>query len=420
MQQDAGSTRRPGARLLCLEPLEDRQLLSGINPLGGSPTPPPPEPEMGVVSAAVPRSPPAADRQPTLVSFTDVSAPTAAPYRATNPTSTPSDNAAASPNDGTPDGEAGEPGASPSSEPAGGSAQQTNLATQETTYSPGAYSPASGSAAEAMAIPGTAATGKSAPYVQSQPSMADPTPGDDRGAASGAAEQSEDYSRHGGANQMSEASSYAVYGQQAQGAPPAEQVAAAVPARPPLSDHPASAAAQAEGRPLQPAVSSLLAEPAKEITDPVGVVRLQQSSGFGSVWFVSPLHRPAPEEIPSDGLVEDHREPARAPTSSDPAHLAPQLGRLLVGALPVHLTTLNRAVDEFFARLESLDEDGWALPVTERMAPWVVLALTATGAFEFARRRLGSSEPSAPSAAGGDLDWDLSTVLALLPPEDAP
>lgn len=406
MQQDARSARfRPRARLLSVEPLEDRHLLSGISLLVGSQAPLPLE--QGTDSAVVRVSEPEAGR-------------------ATKPSS----NAATAPNDATPDGDAGQAdrsgatqsGAYPSTGTTDGSARQTDTATQGATYSSEAYPQARDGATGATTAPHAVATGTSDSYSPSQPTTTDPTPGDDRGTAYGTAGQSENYARRGAANPTSEVNTYAAYGQQAPGVTLAVQVAPVAPVRPQLSDQPTPGAAHATGTP-QPTASSLSAEAAKGITDPSGAVRFLRTPDPGGGWFVAPLDGRTPEEIVPDvpdPPVEYRPETARALPNGDPTDLAAQLGSLLEGTLPVDLTALNQAANEFFGRLESLADEVWALPATERLTRWVVLALTLVGAVEFARRRRGSSESFAESAGGGNSDWDFSTVLALFPPEDAP
>jgi hypothetical protein len=347
MKLDAGSARRrSGTSLLWLEPLEDRQPLSGINPVGAGQALPTPEANMAVVSSAVPISAQEASQQTSHVSPRDATGSTTAPYRATNPSANASGDAANYPYDATPADMPGE------------------------------------------------------------------------GYRSGAG-QSEYYSQSGAANQTSLESAYALFGQQGLGVTPGVKAADVVLAPVQLSENPAPRAAEAAGSP-PPTVDLLSAEAAKGIADPAGAVHFQRPPNSRDVGFVAALQLQTPEELASDAPVEGHPAPARALATGEWIYLAPQLGNLLGGAVPVDLTTLNRTVDELFSRLEGLAEDVWALPATWRLSPWVVLALAGTGAFEFTRRWLRSPEPAIPSADGEDSDWILPSALALFPPEEMP
>jgi uncharacterized protein (TIGR03118 family) len=72
-------------------------------------------------------------------------------------------------------------------------------------------------------------------------------------------------------------------------------------------------------------------------------------------------------------------------TSTDPIQSAPQSGSLLGGALTIDLGHLKGAVDHFFARLDELAEN--MSPETQRLVQWLLAGATATGMFEFVRRR---------------------------------
>jgi hypothetical protein len=172
--------------------------------------------------------------------------------------------------------------------------------------------------------------------------------------------------------------------------------------RPPFSSPPAGAAvpaAQAE----RATTVAFSADGAKGVSD-VGIVS-QASPG-------------SEEEIVQEGNAAEQPETAHGLTMSDLGKLAAQQGGLLMGALPIDLTNLNGAVDEFFGRFEELAADGWALSAKGQMVSWVLAAVVATGAFEFARRRLASSEPNLLSEENDTVSWAPSTVLALLPSEE--
>jgi hypothetical protein len=93
--------------------------------------------------------------------------------------------------------------------------------------------------------------------------------------------------------------------------------------------------------------------------------------------------------------------------------LAPQLGPLLVGALPISLAALERAADAFLAGLDNLTEVVTASEAP-RLFPWLGAAALAAGAYEFARRRVG---PSGRGGRGGPT-WAPFPVLAVLPSEE--
>lgn len=76
-------------------------------------------------------------------------------------------------------------------------------------------------------------------------------------------------------------------------------------------------------------------------------------------------------ETPGDILMA---EPL-SPLTSSLLDLAPRLGNALQGALPIDWPALAQGADQFFARLESLEQGFFASPLLTRLVPW--LALTA-------------------------------------------
>jgi hypothetical protein len=113
----------------------------------------------------------------------------------------------------------------------------------------------------------------------------------------------------------------------------------------------------------------------------------------------------APESAPGEELEAHPNTPAEA-VAELPLFLPTD--RLLVGPLPSDLPALQRAAEEFFARLEALADDVAASPASPGLAPLLVVATVAAGAIEFARRRAFRPEGR----------WAPSPVFAVLPPED--
>jgi uncharacterized protein (TIGR03118 family) len=148
---------------------------------------------------------------------------------------------------------------------------------------------------------------------------------------------------------------------------------------------------------------------------PVTVVPPPTESSADQVMFVSLVPTQTTLSKVPDMMMEALAETPGA--STVPPQPAPRLGNLLGGALVVDLANLKGAVDNFFARLEDLAETMAASPDTIRLVHWLLVGATATGAFEFARRKT-----AAPlGRISGDEDdplWAPFPVLAVLPPED--
>jgi hypothetical protein len=250
--------------------------------------------------------------------------------------------------------------------------------------------------------------------------MADSTPGDDQGTGSGATTgQSAPYAPQGGGYPPAEAAYTAAYEQSAQAATPEPAATPAGHTHEPFVGGVVVAAAHAAPADLATGVA-LAMEATRGAPEAFPLVHLQREPAPGGAELVSHLPGLAEGEVVTEGTVTEQPDTAHELTRSDPSQLAPQQGSLLVGALPIDLTTLNRAVDNFFVRFEGLAADGWSLPATGRLVPWVMAALLVTGAFEVARRRLGSAQPHHFSGEGDTASWDPSSVLALLPAEEAP
>jgi hypothetical protein len=246
------------------------------------------------------------------------------------------------------------------------------------------------------------------------------TPGYDPSTGYSAAfAQSAAYAAQGASYGRPEAAAYTAYEQPAQAASSVLAATRVAPAREPLAGDPAAAAAQAA--PSNPAAgAALAAEGAKGVTELLTVVRLQHALIPSAVAFMSGLSFLLQGDAVLEGTVGELPDTTGPVASSLPFNLIPQQGNLLVGALPIDLANLRRAVDDFFVRLENLAAEGWTLPATKLLVPWTTAALLATGAFVFARRRPGSSQLHTPFRDGDAATWDPSSVLALLPPEDTP
>jgi uncharacterized protein (TIGR03118 family) len=148
---------------------------------------------------------------------------------------------------------------------------------------------------------------------------------------------------------------------------------------------------------------------------PVTAVPPAAESSADQVMFVSLVAKQATLAKVPDMIIEELAATPAASTA--PAQPAPRLGSLLGGALVVDLANLKGAVDNFFARLEDLAETMAVSPDTIRLVHWLLAGVTATGAFEFARRKTVAP----PGRTSGDQDdplWAPFPVLAVLPPED--
>jgi uncharacterized protein (TIGR03118 family) len=149
---------------------------------------------------------------------------------------------------------------------------------------------------------------------------------------------------------------------------------------------------------------------------PVAATPPNAESSVDAVSFVSLVPTQAALTKASNMLAEEWVEAPIA--SAAPVQPAPRLGSLLGGALVIDLANIKGAVDGFFARLEDLAEMA-ASPDTMRLVHWLLAGVTATGAFEFARRKTMSSSGRTPDDQDDPL-WAPFPVLAVLPPEDQP
>jgi hypothetical protein len=155
---------------------------------------------------------------------------------------------------------------------------------------------------------------------------------------------------------------------------------------------------------------------------PVNLVKVdsqQPGPHGGSVSNVMPPFEVAPQNEPSS-LVEEQPGASVSRMVAAPSGLAPQAGDPFAGELPIDLVALERAANEFFARLEGLAADLTALPAAVNVTGWLVVTAAALGACEFLRGWL--KPPRALRAGAGSVDraWVSFPVLAVLPPEDAP
>jgi hypothetical protein len=99
------------------------------------------------------------------------------------------------------------------------------------------------------------------------------------------------------------------------------------------------------------------------------------------------VHFHAPPS-PSVGSGGNDLEPvASAQLATASISTPPQPGIVLAGMVPVDWSALQQSVDQFFQRIADLQDERGVLGVATRMAPWVITALVATGATEFARRQ---------------------------------
>jgi hypothetical protein len=115
-------------------------------------------------------------------------------------------------------------------------------------------------------------------------------------------------------------------------------------------------------------------------------------------------------------------EPADSLTRGDLCRAATHAGELLVGALPLDLPTLKRATDEFFTNLDELAEQMTSAPPTLRLTQWLFAVAAAAGAFEYTRRRRANTDARGRASAEGENDpsWISSPAFAFLPAKSVP
>jgi hypothetical protein len=104
-------------------------------------------------------------------------------------------------------------------------------------------------------------------------------------------------------------------------------------------------------------------------------------------------------------------------SSAESELIAPQPGTLLAGTLPFDVGALERSVGRLFAKLDQpSSEAGWQRAQT--LTWWLGAAVTATAAFEWARRRVFSPSLIAAADAERDHAWVNDPDLALSPTRD--
>jgi len=132
---------------------------------------------------------------------------------------------------------------------------------------------------------------------------------------------------------------------------------------------------------------------------------------------LAPLAQASVEKA-SDGVIEKHPEIA-SPRSGEPPRPTPQLGSVLAGTLPFDLSRLERAVEEFFIALGNL---AGHMSTSLNLTEWLLAAVVAAGAYEFARKRGHRSESGVAAYGGGGRTPSLAPfpVLAIVLPEDEP
>ncbi len=377
MRTDSGRARRPTPRPLSLESLEDRRLLSGAAPAAGWP---------------VPNTTPAA---------ADLPAKAAAPAPVIGPTAGAGQGTSATPHTA---GNAGGPAAGPPGPPAPATTPGYGnpAAPGSGPGQPGAYPPGGETESDpASEYPGSASAGQ-----QNMPARTG-TPADKSSPA-----YQESLAMQG-------TTAYAVYVADVYQASqqPARQVAEAavltgLPAAPshavPAED--SAAVRPAESVPVAEAGTTPPVQPA------VAPARARAESNAPADWlFVTVLPR---ESESGPELL------ALGPALAPPAVAAGEAflplagpGGLLVGAVSADLSALERAADEFFARLEGLADDLGGSATLGVPSWFLTAAVWATATYEFARRRALARTPHGPAGEGGDdPDWDPSPVLAVLPP----
>jgi hypothetical protein len=181
----------------------------------------------------------------------------------------------------------------------------------------------------------------------------------------------------------------------------------AAPSHAVAAEDPAAAVRLAESVPAP--------EPATATVQAVAAVRPRAESNASGDWLFATVFLREPEDMP-DVLALGQAVAAQAAAAGEPFLTLPAPGGLLPGAVSADLSALERAADDFFARLESLAEDLGG-SATLGLPPWfLTAAVWATATYEFARRRALSRTGNGPAGEGDDPDWDPSPVLAVLPP----
>lgn len=99
--------------------------------------------------------------------------------------------------------------------------------------------------------------------------------------------------------------------------------------------------------------------------------------------------------------------------------LAPAMGNLIGGILPVDVPALERGVEEFFARIDGLGDDWTSFQAASRLAPWLVTAAFATAAYEFVREQLKPRQLDEPRPGWRNVRRTWFPSLGLSPGEDA-
>jgi hypothetical protein len=404
--------RRSKTGPLFLEPLEDRQLLSGITQPSLVQWVMPPEQGTKTVTAVVQSdTPPAANPQPTpdYQGAVQNTGPTAGGGQNTTNSWGPQQgtNTSAAGTTGTPS-----PSPSGSSNPPAGSTPSVNDPTPNDTYN-GTGSNGTGPSTTYQT---TSATGQDpGEYQTADPTAQQTDPSHGMMDSSNAAYQANPNAQ---TNQAYEYRYYEYEQQVARAVRATQESVVSVVSSHVTSQPSGQTAPEAQnptpGRPPEP----VLVEANKPSVEPMLVVHLQREPDQG---VPVPPARPTElaQENPPDAAGEERAETSAARLFSDPSALLPQRGDLLPGTLPVDLPTLERAVVGFFARLENLAEDVAAWPATQTLAQWLVAGATAAGAFEFARRRL-HARSSGPVREDGEAgpNWAPFPILAVLPPED--
>jgi hypothetical protein len=116
-----------------------------------------------------------------------------------------------------------------------------------------------------------------------------------------------------------------------------------------------------------------------------------------------------------DEAVADRNEPSAFPEDGIVSDSAAQVGGLVLGPWAVDLAALEKAADEFFARLEGLAQD-MAATGLPRLAPWLLAGALLAGAVALAHRRRTPSQGE--ESEGGVPTWAPFPVLAVLTAEE--
>jgi hypothetical protein len=124
------------------------------------------------------------------------------------------------------------------------------------------------------------------------------------------------------------------------------------------------------------------------------------------------------ENVPTMVTQEQPASPT-LPSAGTPSALVPQIESLLAGALPIDLAGLEQAANGFLGRLERLAQDMTGSPVGLELTQWLVVTAAAVGAAEVIRGWTRPPRPrSSARGASEDQSWAPFPVLAVLPPED--